>query len=192
MAIASPTPYGVVCGVLGDAIAISGSGLLTAYTSGSLYVLSIQACGAQCIATATCTNIYFSANSNCNLHYGKMSYVLNTSGVNAFGIYNVSCFAEAYPIAPTPIGAVCDVQADGVALAGSGLLVAYTGASGSPYVTSIQACASKCFSTSTCTNVYFVNGTACNLHYGATSYVDNTSGVNAFSLYDLTCFGSCS
>ena len=120
-----------------------------------------------------------------------MSYVLNTSGVNAYDIYDVSCFANTFLKSPKPSGAVCDVQADAVALAGSGLLVGYTGASGNPSVKSIQACASECFSTSTCTNVYFVNGTTCNLHYGATSFVENTSGINAFSLYDLTCFSSC-
>lgn len=165
--------------------------MLIAYTSGSPFVASIQACGAQCIATATCTNIYFIAGSNCNLHYGKMSYVLNNSGVNAYSIYNVSCFTDSYLISPTPSAAVCDVQADSAAETGAGLLVAYTGASGSPYVTSIQACASQCFSTTTCTNIYFINGTNCNLHYGPTSYADNNSGINAYSLYDLTCFSSC-
>jgi hypothetical protein len=111
--------------------------------------------------------------------------------VNAYDLYNVSCFSDSVLKSPTPSGAVCDVQADSVALSGAGLLVGYTGASGSPYVTSILACATQCFSTSTCTNVYFVNGTTCNLHYGPTSYVVNTSGMNAYSLYDLTCFSSC-
>jgi hypothetical protein len=187
----SPTPYGVVCGTLGDSTALSGTGLLTAYSSGSPYVLSVQACGAQCMATATCTNIYFVAGSSCNLHYGQMSYVPNNSGVNAYSIYNVSCFTDSYLASPAPSGAVCNVLADSVALTGTGLLVAYTGASGSPYVTSIQACATQCFSTSTCTNFYFVNGTSCNLHYGANSYVVNNSGVNAYNFYDLTCFKSC-
>ena len=50
------------------------------------------------INAATCTNIYFIARSNCNLHYGRISYVINTSSVNAHGIYNVSCFTDTFLI----------------------------------------------------------------------------------------------
>lgn len=92
IAIASPTPSGAVCDIQADSVTLAGAGLLTAYTSGSPYVTSVQACAAECIATSTCTNIYFVAGANCNLHYGPTSYVLNTNGVNAYSLYDVSCF----------------------------------------------------------------------------------------------------
>ena len=181
----------MICGVLGDSTALTGTGLITAYVAGSPFVLTAQACGAQCIATATCTNVYFVVGKSCNLHYGKLSYVINNSGVNAYEIYDVACFTDAFLKSPAPSGSVCNVQADSTALTGTGLLSGYSGTSGSPYVGSIQACAAECFSTSTCTNFYFVNGTSCNLHYGKTSYVINNTGVNAYSLYDLACFNAC-
>jgi hypothetical protein len=185
----SPIPAAAICNVQADAVAVIGSGLLTSYTSESPFVASAQACAAECITTSTCTNIYFNTGVNCNLHYGPISYVANTNGVNAFSLYNASCFSTVTTASPIPLGAICDVQADAVAITGSGLLTAYT--SGSPYVISPQACAAQCVATSTCTNFYFNAGVNCNLHYGATSYVLNTNGVNAYSLYDVSCFSSC-
>ena len=115
----------------------------------------------------------------------------NNSGVNAYEIYDVACFIDVFLKSPAPFGSVCNVQADSIALTGTGLLAGYNGTSGSPYVGSIQACAAECFSTSTCTNFYFVNGTSCNLHYGKISYVINNTGVNAYNFYNLACFNAC-
>lgn len=109
-------------------------------------------------------------------------------GVNAFGIYSVSCFTDSFLKSPAPSGLTCGVLGDS---ATSSLLTAYTATTGPEYVASIQACATQCFSISTCTNIYFVSGATCNLHYGAISYVTNNSGVNAYSIYDLNCFSSC-
>ena len=100
VALTSPTPSGSICGVQADSVVVSGSGILTEYGSGSPYVASIDACSAQCIATATCTNFYFNVGVNCNLHYGPVSYVLNTNGVNSYSLYEISCF-DCYNLALT-------------------------------------------------------------------------------------------
>ena len=189
IALASPAPSRAVCNVQANGLALAGTGLLIAYTSGSPFVASVLACAGQCIATSTCTNFYFVAKASCNLHYGANSYVLNNSGVNAFSFYDISCFTGIALASPAPSGALCNVQANSLALTGTGLLIAYT--SGSPYVTSVQACAAQCKATSTCTNFYFIAGSNCNLHYGANSYVLNNGGVNAFTLYDISCFTTC-
>ncbi|PVH71238.1 hypothetical protein DL98DRAFT_660757 [Cadophora sp. DSE1049] len=188
LALASPTPAGSVCGTQANGVAQTGSGTLIQYTAGSPYVASMLACAGICTSTATCTNFFFINGTYCNLHYGPLAYVINNSGVNAFSLYTTSCFTGLVPASPVPSGAVCGVQANGVALAGTGTLINYTTG---PYVLNIQACVAICIATATCTNVFFIAGSACNLHYGVNSYVVNNSGVNAYSMYDTSCFATC-
>lgn len=93
--LASPTPSGAICDIQADSVVVSGSGILVEYGSGSPYVASVAACGAQCLATTSCTNLYFNVGVNCNLHYGPISYVVNTNGVNSYSLYAVACFTCA-------------------------------------------------------------------------------------------------
>ncbi|KAI9050624.1 hypothetical protein LZ554_005783 [Drepanopeziza brunnea f. sp. 'monogermtubi'] len=190
LALATPKPSTALCGIKANFIAKAGSGALTSYSTGP-YVASYQACAAQCIATSTCTNVYFVQGSTCNLKYGPVSYVVNTSGVNAYSLYTTDCFQcatcpNAVLASPAPAGSLCNVAGNSIPAAGTGTLVAY--GAGSPYAANIRACGSVCFATAGCTNVYFVAGTNCNLHYGPTTYTPNTSGVNVFYIYDASCF----
>ncbi|KAH7397939.1 hypothetical protein BKA64DRAFT_708613 [Cadophora sp. MPI-SDFR-AT-0126] len=187
-ALASPTPAGSGCGTQANGVAQTGSGTLIQYTAGSPSVASMLACAGICTSTATCTNFFFINGTYRNLHYGPLAYVINNSGVNAFILYTKSCFTGLVPASPVPSGAVCGVQANGVALAGTGTLINYTTG---PYVLNIQACVAIYMTTATCTNVFFIAGSACNLHYGVNSYVVNNSGVNAYSMYDTSCFATC-
>ncbi|KAH9210832.1 hypothetical protein DL95DRAFT_465442 [Leptodontidium sp. 2 PMI_412] len=189
-AIALATPKVSPCGVKANGIAVDGGGTLIAYSSGE-FVANINVCAAKCMATATCTNVFFVSGKACNLHYGPIAYVVNNSGVNAYDLYAMSCFAcstcpNAGLATPAPVGSMCNIPANGIAKTGSGSLTSY--AAGSPYVASIQACGTICMQTATCTNVLFVQGKACNLKYGALAYVLNNSGVNAYGLYHVSCF----
>ncbi|KAH7364617.1 hypothetical protein BKA65DRAFT_573061 [Rhexocercosporidium sp. MPI-PUGE-AT-0058] len=189
-AIALATPKVSPCGIKANGIAVAGGGTLIAFSSGE-FVANINVCAAKCMATATCTNVFFVAGKACNLHYGPIAYVANTNGVNAYDLYAMSCFAcstcpNAAVASPAPVGSMCNIPANGIAKAGSGSLTSY--ATGSPYVASIQACGTICMQTATCTNVLFIQGKACNLKFGALAYVPNTSGVNAYGLYDVSCF----
>lgn len=190
LALATPTPSTALCGVQANSTPKTGSGALTSYSSGP-YVASYQACAAQCISTSNCTNVYFVQGKACNLKYGSVSYVANTNGVNAYSLYTMDCFQcatcrNAALASPAPSGSTCNVKGNSVAAAGTGTLVVYN--AGSPYVASLEACGTICFETDSCTNVYFISGKQCNLHYGRTVYTPNNSGNNAYSIYDTSCF----
>src|SRR5690348_8358111 len=72
--VISPTPSSAICGTGGTSYALAGAGTIVGYTSGSPYVANLEACSAQCLADATCTNIYFIQGQNCNLHYGPDAF----------------------------------------------------------------------------------------------------------------------
>ncbi|OBT71645.1 hypothetical protein VF21_09709 [Pseudogymnoascus sp. 05NY08] len=57
-------------------------------------------CAALCLATATCTNIYFIQESNCNLHYGPNAFN-NGIGNPLFQFYDVTCFTCPKTSTPT-------------------------------------------------------------------------------------------
>lgn len=92
--LVSPTPSGAICGQRGTSHALAGAGTIVSYTSGSPYVSSIAACGAQCVATGCCTAIYFIKGSNCNLKYGPRAFDQNVAapGGILFDFYDLSCF----------------------------------------------------------------------------------------------------
>jgi hypothetical protein len=161
------------CGVPGASHDNSGSLLITSYTAGSPYVESAAACGAQCLATASCTNLYFIEGSYCNLHEGVNTFAESTVAPFYYW-YDASCFSS---------GNACGsygFSEDNP----STLIVSYT--SGSPYVESAAACGAQCLSTSGCTNVYFTQGSHCNLHSPSTFYASTASGY--FSWYQSGCF----
>jgi LysM repeat protein len=161
------------CGVPGASHDDAGSLLITSYTAGSPYVESAAACGAQCLATPSCTNLYFIEGSYCNLHQGSSTFAESTVAPFYYW-YSASCFSS---------GDACGSYGfsnDTV----STVIVSYT--SGSSYVESAEACGAQCLSTSECTNVYFIQGSYCNLHSPSSFYASTASGY--YSWYDSGCF----
>jgi hypothetical protein len=182
--IVSPIPSGALYDVQANGVALIGIGLLIVYTSRSLYVASILACTSEYLITSSYTNIYFVTRTNCNLHYGLALYMLNTNGVNTFSLYDISCFTSTTIALLPPPRAICNIQANSVALTRTSLLIIYT--SRSLYIASILAYTSKCLTTSSYTNIYFVAKTNYNLYYGLALYILNTNRVNAYSFYDAS------
>ncbi|OBT60866.1 hypothetical protein VE03_09694 [Pseudogymnoascus sp. 23342-1-I1] len=214
--VISPTPSGATCGASGASTPLTGAGTIIGYGSSSIYATSLAACSAQCLATATCTNIYFIKGSYCNLHYGPDSF-LEGAGNPQFAFYDVSCFTcpqtlvpttsvstsisstlttTSFPTAtgcttvsgiasPTPTGAICGGRGSSHAVTGAGTLIGY--GTGTPYVASLAACSAKCLATSCCTNIYFIQGSYCNLHYGPNALLPG-AGNPLFDYYDASCF----
>lgn len=171
--LAAPVQYASTCGPPGFSHDSPTSLLIASYTSGPS-ITSAAACGAQCIATAGCTNIYFHPGSQCNLHQGTSTFQQSTAAGYWYW-YDVSCFSSGE--ACGSYGFSHDTT--------STLIISYT--SGSPYIASAAACGAKCLSTSTCTNVYFIQGSTCNLHSGPSSYAWSTAA-GYWSWYPLDCF----
>ncbi|KFZ19602.1 hypothetical protein V502_03566 [Pseudogymnoascus sp. VKM F-4520 (FW-2644)] len=210
--MASPTPANSVCGLKGSSYTLSGAGTLAGYTAGSPYVASLAACSTKCLATSCCTNVFFIQGSNCNLHYGPRALL---SGVGSFSYYDATCFTcgelsctststTATPTStthtttstpscktvsglasPTPSSATCGLKGTSHAALGAGSIIGY--GSSSPYVTSLASCSAQCLATSCCTNVYFIQGSACNLHYGPNAF-DQGVGSTQFEFYNASCF----
>jgi LysM domain len=168
---------GLTCGAPGASHDNSGSLLITSYTAGSPYINSAAACGAQCIATPSCTNLYFTEGSYCNLHEGASTFAEST--VSPYYIwYDAACFAG---------NQTCGVPGASHDNSGSLLITSYT--AGSPYVDSAAACGAQCLATPSCTNLYFIEGSYCNLHEGASTFAEST--VSPFYYwYSASCFSS--
>lgn len=81
---------------------------------------------------------------------------------------------------PQPSGTSCGVQARSN---GGDTIIAYN--SGKP-ITSLVNCKNACLDTIGCTNFYFTEGIACNLHAGAETHV--ASSTADFLFYDSACF----
>ncbi|KFY49143.1 hypothetical protein V495_00699 [Pseudogymnoascus sp. VKM F-4514 (FW-929)] len=194
-AVISPTPLSATCGFSGTSYALAGAGTIVAYSAGSPYVASLQACSAQCLANTACTNIYFIQGTSCNLHFGPKAFN-NGIGSPLFQYYDRSCFicgATSTPacrtvsgvISPTPSGASCGANGSSYFLAGAGIISGYV--AGSIYVSSMAVCAALCLSTATCTSIYFIQGSNCNLHFGPKAF-NNGIGNPLFQYYDVGCF----
>jgi hypothetical protein len=166
--------YASTCGLLGVSHDPTPKSLLIAsYISGD-YVASAAACGAQCLATSSCTNIYFTQGKNCNLHQGDPTFAPSTAA-GYYTWFDVSCFSS---------GQACG--SPGLSHdASSTVMVEYL--SGTPYVASPAACGAKCLATNKCTNVYYIPGKNCNLHSGAFSYKESSASGYYF-WYPLDCF----
>jgi hypothetical protein len=169
----APAQYASTCGLPGFSHDSPTSLLLVSYTSGP-YIASAAACGAQCLATSGCTNLYFTQDKSCNLHEGESTF-LETTASGYYSWFSASCFLSRQACGSPGISH--DTS--------STQIVGYT--SGSPYVASAAACGAQCLSTSTCTNVYFIQGQNCNLHYGDFSYKESTAAGYYF-WYPLECF----
>ncbi|KAE9377717.1 hypothetical protein N431DRAFT_554065 [Stipitochalara longipes BDJ] len=91
-----------------------------------------------------------------------------------------SCSTVSGLASPQPSGAVCGERADSD---GTGILKSFS--SGSPYVSSLAACARICLSMSTCLNVYFTQGVACNLH---NTTAPRPNSASTYQYYDANCF----
>jgi hypothetical protein len=171
--LSAPAQYASTCGLPGMSHDSPTSLLIVSYTSGP-YVISAAACGVQCLATSSCTNLYFIQGKYCNLHEGASTFAESTAA-GYYMWFEASCFSS---------GQACG--SPGLSHdASSTEIVGYT--SGSPYVVSAAACGAQCLSTSTCTNVYFIQGKNCNLHYGVFSYKESTAAGYYF-WYPLECF----
>lgn len=167
----APAQYASVCGLPGISHDSPTSLSIVSYTSGP-YVVSAAACGAQCLATATCTNLYFIEGESCKLHQGNSTFGENT--VDGYTWFEASCFSS---------GEACGSPGLSHDTA-SKQIVEYTAGS---QVSSAEACGAACLSTSTCTNVYFMQGTSCKLHSGEFSYEESTVAGYYF-WYPLNCF----
>ncbi|KAI0141570.1 carbohydrate-binding module family 50 protein [Xylariaceae sp. FL1272] len=156
---ASSPPTGSVCNV--KAVSNGGTSIIS-YSSGDP-IKSIAECGAACMATTGCTNLYFQSNTYCNLKAGTETHQSSSSSFYSF--YEASCFDCATPscttdkqglAVPRPSGAVCGV----VAYSNGGTsVVSYS--SGTP-VESLLACSQACLVNSACTNLYYQAGAYCN------------------------------
>lgn len=200
--VVSPTPSGTICGVGGSSLSLAGAGSLISYNTGSIYVSSLSACSAQCLATTGCTNIYFIQGSHCNLHYGPDAFNKGV-GNPLFQFYDVGCFTCQAPstvtttttptpcstvsgvISPTPSNAICGIGGSSLAKTGAGTIIGYV--AGSPHVANLAACSAICLATATCTNIYFIQGSNCNLHFGPDAF-NKGVGTPLFQFYDVSCF----
>lgn len=63
--------------------------------------------------------------------------------------------------------------------------IAYS--AGSSNVESLTACSAQCLARSYSTNIYFVQGKYCNLHYGPDAFNNNVAN-RPYDFYDATCF----
>ncbi|KAI0106466.1 carbohydrate-binding module family 50 protein [Nemania sp. FL0031] len=92
-----------------------------------------------------------------------------------------SCTTNTFGlVVPQPAGAVCGISA---VSNGGTTLVSYS--SGAP-VSTLVGCKNACLATVGCTNLYFTEGKACNLHAGAETHV--ASSTSTFQFYDSSCF----
>ncbi|OBT68749.1 hypothetical protein VE03_02226 [Pseudogymnoascus sp. 23342-1-I1] len=89
--VISPTPEAAICGGSGSSYSLEGTGTVINYSAGSPYVASLAACSAKCVATATCSAIYFIQGRYCNLKYGPRAF-LSGVGNPPFAFYEASCF----------------------------------------------------------------------------------------------------
>lgn len=89
-----PPQYVTTCGLPGFSNDGSDSLLIVSYTTGSPYVASISACGAQCLAISSCTNLYFIQDTYCNLHQGTSTFQESTAA-GSYSWYEASCFSSA-------------------------------------------------------------------------------------------------
>ncbi|KAJ8069030.1 hypothetical protein OCU04_002704 [Sclerotinia nivalis] len=169
--LAAPTEYASTCGASGFSNDGATSLLLVSYTAGSPYVESAAACGAQCLTMVACTNLYFIQGSYCNLHEETSTFFESTEA-GAYSYYEAVCFSS---------GEACG--SFGFSNGGT-LLVSYTSGS---YVESAAACGAQCLSTAACTNLYFIEGSYCNLHAGEATFFDSTSA-GYYSWYQYDCF----
>ncbi|KAF3400543.1 LysM domain-containing protein [Talaromyces pinophilus] len=160
------------CGSPGFSNDGATSQLITSYSAGSPYVQSAAACGAQCLSVSSCTNVYFIAGVSCNLHSGNSTFGQSTAA-GYYSWYEASCFSSG--IACGSYGFSDDNT--------STLLVSYTSGS---YISSPAACGAQCLSTSGCTNVYFTQGSYCNLHSPSLFRASTSSGY--YSWYQAGCF----
>ncbi|KAL5352974.1 hypothetical protein ACLOAV_002923 [Pseudogymnoascus australis] len=170
--VALPTPTGSVCGGSGSSYSLTGTGTLINYSAGSPQAASLAACSAQCLATATCSGIYFIQGLYCNLKYGPRAF-LSGAGNPQFSFYDASCFP------------ICDGSGSSYALTGSGTLINYS--AGSPQAASLAACSAQCLATATCSGIYFIQGLYCNLKYGPRAFLSG-AGNPQFAYYDAHCF----
>ncbi|KAH8163292.1 hypothetical protein CIB48_g4954 [Xylaria polymorpha] len=91
-----------------------------------------------------------------------------------------SCTTNAYGlVVPQPAGASC-----GIAAVSNGGTTLASYSSGTP-VASLLGCKNACLASVGCTNVYYTEGKACNLHAGAGTHV--ASSTSAFRYYDSSC-----
>lgn len=96
-----------------------------------------------------------------------------------------SCAVVSGLAVPQPSGIACGLKGTAHALAGAGTIVGY--GAGSIYVASITACRNVCLATACCSNIFFIKGSACNLHFGPTAF-DHNVGNTMYDYYDTACF----
>ncbi|KFY40196.1 hypothetical protein V495_05576 [Pseudogymnoascus sp. VKM F-4514 (FW-929)] len=89
------------------------------------------------------------------------------------------------PVLPLPAGRYCGRVGVPVGKVGVGALASYD--TGSPYVSSLSACSTKCLNTAACTGFFFVQGVECHLRYGPASFSPSgNAGSNPY--YESSCF----
>ena len=168
--LAAPTQYASTCGAPGFSNDGSTSRLLISYTSGA-NVASAGACGAACLANTACTNLYFTQGSKCNLHEEASTYYESTAS-GYYLWYEANCFSTEE---------ACGSLGHS---AGNNAIISYTTGT---YVESVSACGAICLATATCTNVYFVEGSNCNLHSGDYTFTESAAS-GYYYWYPYDCF----
>ncbi|KAI1109756.1 hypothetical protein F5Y14DRAFT_431322 [Nemania sp. NC0429] len=113
--LSGSSPAGATCNV--QALSSGGTSIIS-YNSGAS-IESISACGATCLATPGCTNLYYSPGKYCNLKAGAETH--KPSSTSEYYFYESSCFECASPpscrtdyqglAVPQPSDAVCNVVA---------------------------------------------------------------------------------
>ncbi|KAH6712367.1 hypothetical protein BKA61DRAFT_736786 [Leptodontidium sp. MPI-SDFR-AT-0119] len=137
-----------------------------------------------CTSTTSVSSVSPTSTKPSTTSSSKISSTSSRTSTTSSSSTSTSCTGVALAT-PTSSGSLCGINANSIAMTGTGGLINYTSG---PYVTDPQACAAICKKTATCTNFYFILNTACNLKYGPVSYVINNSGVNVYRLYTASCF----
>ncbi|OBT91548.1 hypothetical protein VE01_10444 [Pseudogymnoascus verrucosus] len=97
---------------------------------------------------------------------------------------STACQVVSGLASPVPSGAICGSKGTSFAATGAGTIIGYS--AGSSYVGSLAACSAQCLATSCCTNIYFIQGQSCNLHYGSDGF--HAIGNPLYDFYDAACF----
>ena len=137
-------------------------------------------------SVALCRDSILVTNGDVNIRFSvptPITLIAERGIISSIGV-STPCQVVSGLATPVPSGSVCGVNATSVAKAGAGILVEYT--SGSPYVASLGACSAQCLATSCCTNIYFIVGSNCDLHYRPKAYAPNAGP--SYHYYDVSCF----
>ena len=115
----------------------------------------------------------------------RSSYCASATASHTASPTSTACKIVSGLATPTPSSAICGSKGSSLTASGAGTLIGYVASSS--YVASLAACSAQCLATLCCTNIYFIQGKNCNLHYGLNAF-NNNVGNPLFDFYDASCF----